>query len=209
MVGFWVRTVTDERYSGKGNAMKVATEEDDDGSETRSARLGLWEWVALPDLGLSCLEACIEDTARRGRLECDDILSLPVSGQPGVRFRIHPLVDDARTYMLAEVVLAEPLTLVAAPVIQTRLALGVHIWSITLELVPRGSGGQPLILGARSLGHGFTIDPTAEGLAGLPACIWSGGSASRSESECREPLADRLRASGDPAGRPGDERTVA
>ena len=134
-------------------------------------RLGVREWVALPELGITCMQARLAADADASLLVATDRASVDLEGAPGLRFRIYPLPRDGRTFVLAEAPLAEIPAGRRGPRIRTLLTLGEQSWPIELELVPRVDGAAPLTLGQSAFSGGLAVDAGVEATVGSPR-LW-------------------------------------
>lgn len=134
--------------------------------------LGRWEWVALPAFGVGCMKAILTPDTHRSTLACEDLHPSDLDGAARLRFRIFPLADDPRTFIIAEApctVWSEEPAEKAMPTIRTLLTLGDRTWPVELDLVPRSGPSQPLTLGRAAFGKAI-VDLDRVALAGLPGC---------------------------------------
>ncbi len=134
--------------------------------------LGRWEWVALPSFGVAFMKAILSIDSKRSTLACDELQDVGVDGVPSLRFRVFPLADDPRTFVIAEAPRAsqsDESAEKAVPSIRTCLTLGKWTLSVELDLVPRSGHSQPLTLGRTAIGN-VVVSPGGAALAGLPGC---------------------------------------
>ena len=130
--------------------------------------LGELEWVALPEFGISCMQAQLSLQPGRSVLQAEGWTPIDLDGTPGLCFLIYPLSGDPETFVQAAAPLAASSGGGGEWTIRTLLVLGERERDIELVLVPRCAGTLPLTLRADVLGDAAVIAPGAAGLAGLP-----------------------------------------
>ena len=140
---------------------------------------GRWEWVGLPDFGISCMRAELAPDLLHSQLAADGVEWVGRLG--AFCFKIYPIAEDGRTFVLAEAPTSGPVrgSGAARPRITTSCILADHLWSVKLDLMPRREGVVPLILGQDAL-QGLKVDLDAEYLMGIP---WIGGCSSGNRGE--------------------------
>lgn len=141
----------------------------DDRLATSAPRiLGCWEWVALPEFGISCMKAQLAPEVNRSQIAGDELQEVELDEGPGLQFRIFPLVGDESTFVLAEAPLTSNAADPCRPRVRTQLTIANQTDPVELELVPRCAGSTTLVLGKSALGDHTVVDPGAETLAGIP-----------------------------------------
>ena len=95
--------------------------------------------IDLPEFGLCFLPAVVVPGLETSRLEVGEAEPIELDGEPGYRFRVYPLVNDARTFVLAEAPCATSERLGRR--IRTSVALDGRTVDIELELIPRRRRG--------------------------------------------------------------------
>ncbi len=142
----------------------------------RSADLIGWrEWASLPDLGIDAIKAKVDTGARSSSLHAHKIEFFTRDDQPYVRFRIHPQQRTSRGEVTAEAALLELRnvrnsggTVDRRPVIETRVALGRHMWNIELTLTARDDMGFRMLLGRQAVRGKALIDSGRSFVLGRP-----------------------------------------
>ena len=158
-------TATHETASHEAATHETATH---DGAGEERRPIGRREWVGLPELGIACLEARMG----RGRGSWLWVSQLEVvsPSRRRLRFRIHPLPNDPRTFIEAEAALAAGET---ESSIRTWVVLGQYLWSVTLGLRTGDESERraALTLGRDTLGLRYHVDQGASYLAGPPRVV--------------------------------------
>jgi hypothetical protein len=130
--------------------------------------LGWREWVALPQLGISCIKAKIDTGARTSSLHAFGIERFRRSGKDMLRFDIHPIQRDDQVVLkcFSELVDVRSVTDSGAHrelryFIQTSMVLGGVSCSIEISLTNRASMTYRMLLGRKALQKYFIIDPAS------------------------------------------------
>lgn len=133
------------------------------------ATLGAWEWIALTEYGLACLRARLEPARERSAIRGTEVREVEADRKPFVRFRVHPLEDDPRSYVLVE---ARCRHLGGSgPVIRTTVTLGEESFPVVLEVEEAPDEGFPVVLGRDVLGA-TSVVAEAQATAGPPSVGW-------------------------------------
>lgn len=171
---------------------------------------GGYEWLALPEFGIACIQAKIDPEVGCSELQVQDLEVWEPEreesdGLRELRFRIRPLRDDDRTIVEAVAPLIRPWprklrsgpqpldspTPDEPPTIRTLVTLGKETWPLDLCLVPHAPDGFRMRLGHDAFRGRFDVDPTASFLAGPPAIL---GPGSQSLDEHCDPVPGRRKA---------------
>ena len=127
--------------------------------------VGWREWVALPTLGIGAIKAKIDTGARTSALHAYDVRFLWQEGVEMVRFRVHPLQKDSRTFIEAEAPLKERRRVRSSsghsslrPVVVVPVEIGGRRLRIELTLTNRDTMGFRMLLGRRAIRRGFLVD---------------------------------------------------
>lgn len=129
--------------------------------------IGGREYLALPDLGISRIEAKIDPVTRSSALHALDIEYFQQDTFPAVRFKILPQPQNPQTLIQATAHLIEKReirdtegNIQLSPIIQTWASLAGKEWPIELILSDRDFDDFPLILGRKALRRRFAVDPS-------------------------------------------------
>lgn len=133
--------------------------------------LGRWEWVALPELGLTCIQALLDGERATSALRAAGVETGERDGQPVLRFRVHPLPEDPQTFVAVEA-RREAAAGGGQPVIPTTLTLGEHSLAVALEIDEGPPAGLPMTLGRDVLAGRFAVDSARAAVAGPPRLDW-------------------------------------
>lgn len=135
--------------------------------------VGWREWVGLPSLGILRIKAKIDTGARSSALHAHDVRYVRRGGKRIVKFRVHPVQKDDRTFVEAEGewvderrVRSSSGTVTVRPVIRTVLRLGGEEWAMELTLTRRDTMGFRLLLGREALRGRCLVDPGRSFLTG-------------------------------------------
>ena len=135
--------------------------------------VGWREWVALPALGIGRIKAKMDTGARSSALHAYDIRYVRRGGRRIVKFRVHPIQKDDRSFVEAEGEWVEDRrvrsssgTETVRPVIRTMLELGGERWPMELTLTRRDAMGFRLLLGRQALKGRCLVDPGKSFLTG-------------------------------------------
>ncbi|MDZ4851140.1 MAG: RimK/LysX family protein [Pirellulaceae bacterium] len=148
-------------------------------SPTRSSEVSLkpllgWrEWVQLPEMDMSFIEAKIDTGARSSSMDADPIGEFVRSKQRWLRFSVFVGADLSMAGQCVEAKLvgyrdvrSSTGHLTHRPVIESSIQIGAYRWPIELTLTNRRSMGFRLLLGRSSIGDRFLVDPTRSYLGG-------------------------------------------
>ena len=129
--------------------------------------IGWQEWVTLPDLHISTINAKIDTGADTSSLHAYQIKRFRKGGEAWVRFEIHPLAHRDDIVLSCEAPLVDRRVIKSSggerekrPVIATRLILGERELEIELNLTNRDYMGCRLLLGRQALQQDILIDPS-------------------------------------------------
>lgn len=135
--------------------------------------VGWREWVGLPEIGIGRIKAKIDTGARSSALHAHDIRYVRRGGKRIVKFRVHPVQKDDRTFVEAEgewveerKVRSSSGTVTLRPVIRTALEIGGRRWPMELTLTRRDAMGFRLLLGRQALKGRCRVDPGKSFLTG-------------------------------------------
>jgi hypothetical protein len=134
--------------------------------------VGQREWVALPELGIGCMLARLDDRRTTSTLRVGEWRPVSLDGLPGMRFPIYPLAHDNRTFILADapwVTSAEP----SGPItVRIRIQLGPTRWLVDFVLERHDPDDTlALTLGGSALAGRFHLDPQRQEVAGPPSLV--------------------------------------
>ena len=140
------------------------------------AVIGLREWIALPELGLSGLRAKIDTGAATSTLHASDIVPFERDGQPWVRFTAHLGSRLQSRERQREAPLVAQKTIRSSTghtemryVIRTHLVLGDRDWPVEFTLTCRKTMRYRVLLGAKALVEGhLVVNPALTYVQGKP-----------------------------------------
>jgi len=134
--------------------------------------IGWREWVGLPDLGVPRIKVKVDTGARTSALHAYDLEEFEKSGDPWIRFSIHPMQRTTKEVVAAEAPILEWRNVRSSsghasrrPVIRTELLLAGRNWPIDLTLTARDEMGFRMLVGRRAVRHRFVVDPGRSYLA--------------------------------------------
>jgi len=135
--------------------------------------IGWREWISLPLLGISRLDAKIDTGARSSSLDVHSIQEFRKQKQCWVRFRVLEDIDLSMSGRFVEARLIEYRNVRASsghvarrPVIITELALGSHSWPVELTLSNRRNMGYRMLVGRMAIETRFLVDASQSHLLG-------------------------------------------
>ena len=131
--------------------------------------IGRREWIALPDLGVSPLNAKTDSGARSSSIHAENVDS--VRGRKSVRFtttnHYGELVScEAPVARLARVKSSSGKAKKRIFIETTAMLVGGFRWQILVSLANRSEMLCPMLLGRRALSGYFLIDPQGAHLLG-------------------------------------------
>ncbi len=140
--------------------------------------VGWREWVALPDLGVSCTKAKVDTGARTSALHAFDVEDFERDGERWARFEIHPNQRTARGAVLAEAKLVDLRPVRSSSgraehrwVIETTIELAGERWPVEVTLTRRDAMGFRMLVGRQALRRRFVVDPGRSWVGGRPATV--------------------------------------
>ncbi|SEL15663.1 Uncharacterized conserved protein [Pseudomonas agarici] len=141
------------------------------------AVVGLREWVALPDLGVSGLRAKIDTGASTSSLHATEIEPFERDGAKWVRFTAHLGSVVQLRHRRCEAPLLAMKTIKSSNghaqvryVIATTLALGDRVWQVQFTLACRKAMRYRLLLGSKALIDGqLVVNPGQKYVQDKPA----------------------------------------
>ncbi len=141
--------------------------------------IGWRVWVAIPALGIRAIKVKVDTGARSSALHAFDIEIFEHDGQEMVRFKVHPLQNDASTTVEGVAPLIDRRTVRSSagqatvrPVILAEIELAGQRWPIELTLTRRDTMGFRMLLGRQAVRRRFQIEPARSFLAGaLPGAL--------------------------------------
>ncbi len=134
-------------------------------TKKRLPRVGWYEWVSLPDLGLPPILAKVDTGAKTSALHAFRVDYFEKNGIKKVSFGIHPHKHSNRAVTCeAEVLDYRQVTdsgghTEARCVIKTTLLLGETAWPIEITLTNRDNMAFRMLLGRSALKHRFLVNP--------------------------------------------------
>jgi hypothetical protein len=134
--------------------------------------IGWREWVAFPALENRSIKAKVDTGARSSALHAFDIEIFQSGEQEMVRFKVHPIQNDARTTVegVAPLIDRRPVRSSAGqttirPVVAIEIELAGERWPIELTLTRRDAMGFRMLLGRQAVRRRFQIEPARSFLA--------------------------------------------
>jgi hypothetical protein len=137
--------------------------------------IGWRERIALPELGISLLQAKIDTGARTSALHATRLTRFEKDGAEWVRFHIPHASGLAARDVEAPLVDRRQIKNTSGKgenriVIETLLVLGARQWRIEVSLADRSEMAMPIILGRTAIRkRGLLVDAGKSFLAGKPA----------------------------------------
>jgi hypothetical protein len=126
----------------------------------------------MPALGIRAIKVKVDTGARSSALHAFDIEIFQSDGQEMVRFKVHPLQNDARTTVEGVAPLIDRRTVRSSagqatvrPVILAEVELAGQRWPIELTLTRRDAMGFRMLLGRQAVRRRFQIEPARSFLA--------------------------------------------
>lgn len=131
--------------------------------------IGRREWISLPDLGVSPLNAKTDSGARSSSIHAEDVVLS--ADETTVRFTTtnhyaDPIFCEATVARLARVRSSSGVARKRIFIETTAVVAGGFRWSILVSLANRAEMRCPMLLGRRALSGYFLIDPQGAHLLG-------------------------------------------
>lgn len=138
--------------------------------------LGWREWIALPEWRIEHLKAKVDTGARTSSLHAFDIEWFDRSGEPWVRFEVHPWqrsTTDAVPVEAAVIATRDVKSSSGAaehrPVVRTTLLVASTPVTAEITLTRRDEMGFRMLIGREAIRNRFVVDPGVSYLGGRPA----------------------------------------
>ena len=138
--------------------------------------LGWREWIALPEWHVEHLKAKVDTGARTSSLHAFDIEWFDRSGEPWVRFQVHPwqrstadAVPVESAVVAARDVKSSSGAVERRPVVQTTLVIADSHVPAEITLTRRDEMGFRMLIGREAIRNRFVVDPGVSYLGGRPA----------------------------------------
>jgi len=131
--------------------------------------IGRREWIALPDLGVSPLNAKTDSGARSSSIHAENVELSP--DESSVRFTTtnhyaEIILCEAPVARLAQVRSSSGIARKRIFIQTTAILAGGFTWSVLVSLANRSEMRCPMLLGRRALSGYFLIDPQGAHLLG-------------------------------------------
>ncbi len=122
--------------------------------------------MSLPELGIDAVKAKVDTGARSSSLHAYAIRDFERDGVAMVRFKVHPVQRDTKSWVQAEAALLDRRLVrnpggreELRPVISTVVSAGGASWRIELTLTSRDTMGFRMLLGRQAMRNRFVVDP--------------------------------------------------
>lgn len=133
--------------------------------------IGWWEWVSLPELGISRVKVKVDTGAKTSALHVSQMHYEKIGKKEFIRFVVHPLQRSTRPEIEVRAELLEYRavrssvgTLTIRPVICTPIKVGSREVMAEVTLVNRDMMGFRMLLGRQALKGRFVVDPAKRGM---------------------------------------------
>jgi hypothetical protein len=131
--------------------------------------IGRREWISLPDLGVSPLNAKIDSGARSSSIHAENVTLS--ADESSVRFTTtdhynHTIACESPVARIARVRSSSGIARARIFIESTAVLPGGFRWSILISLANRAEMRCPMLLGRRALAGYFLIDPQGTHLLG-------------------------------------------
>ncbi len=142
---------------------------------TDTTVLGWREWVAFPDWDVPHLKAKIDTGARTSSLHAFGLEWFDRSGEPWVRFEIHPFQRSTSDATVAEAAVIATRDVKSSsgaiehrPVVHTTLVIAGRPVVAEITLTRRDEMGFRMLVGREALRRRFVVDPAVSYRGGRP-----------------------------------------
>lgn len=137
--------------------------------------LGWREWLALPTLGISRIKAKVDTGARTSTLHAFKLETFERSGQPWVRFHIHPEQGDSSPVHIGEAAIVDQRSVRDSGghqelryIIETDIQIGARLHRIEMTLTDRENMRFRMLLGRTAIRGHYLVDSAASYLSSPP-----------------------------------------
>ncbi len=138
--------------------------------------IGWREWVALPELGISCIKVKIDTGARTSSLHAFRIREFDKDGKRFVRFQVHPFQRNSKETVECEAPVLEFRSVRSSngqlskrPLIVTVVEVLGQSWPIEVTLANRDEMGFRMLLGREAVRGRMLVDSGNSYYGGQPA----------------------------------------
>ncbi len=138
-------------------------------------QLGWLEWLSLPELGITRIQAKVDTGAKTSALHATDFRPIDGPDGPRLAFRIHlhrksreRIIEASAPLVAYRSITSSNGQTMQRPVIWTTLELGGQRWPIELSLVSRPRMAYRMLLGREALGDRCVVLADARSLQPKP-----------------------------------------
>jgi len=144
-------------------------------NQLEKIQVGWREWVTLPELGISQLEAKVDTGAKTSAIHAYELQPFEQDGQAYVRFGIHPDRHNTTLSLHCQAPIIDRRQVSDSGghkeqryVIRTMLQLGQLAWPIEITLTNRENMAYRMLLGREAMRGRLLVDPALSYLLGSP-----------------------------------------